>query len=100
MAPEVIEQENGYDLKADIWSLGMTALELADGKVPYFDLPGMAVLIYVINKPSPQLSKFENWSQEFRLFINDCLQKVPELRPSCSELLIKHKKFFDKAENN
>lgn len=53
MAPEVIEQKHGYDLKADIWSVGMTALELADGKVPFYDLPAMAVLINVINRPSP-----------------------------------------------
>jgi len=40
----------------------MTALELADGKVPYSDLPAMAVIVSVINKPSPSLNKFENWS--------------------------------------
>lgn len=99
MAPEVMEQETGYDYPADIWSLGITAIELSDAEAPYSDLPAMTVLLRVINSPSPVLKKEKNWSNEFKAFVNDCLQKDPELRPKAIDLLTNHKKFFDKAKN-
>lgn len=73
MAPEVMEQTDGYDLKADIWSLGITAIELAKGEAPNSELPAMKVLLVILNNPPPSLPKNEDWSNEFRSFIDACL---------------------------
>ena len=99
MAPEVMEQSDGYDFKADIWSLGVTAIELAQGDAPNSELPAMRVLLVILNSAPPTLSKHEEWSQEFRDFVNSCLQKEPEKRPTTSQLMAQHKKFFDKAKD-
>ena len=74
MAPEVMEQKDGYDIKADIWSLGITAIEIAEGSAPNSELPPMHVLIKIINDPSPSLDK-EEWSPEFYDFVKCCLNK-------------------------
>ena len=73
MAPEKIEQKNGYDLKADVWSLGMTAIEICQGNVPYSDLKPMQAAMKVYMEDPPTLSKYFNWSDEIKLFIADCL---------------------------
>lgn len=73
MAPEVMEQADGYDIKADIWSLGITAIELSQGEAPNSDLPAMRVLLQIINSPPPTLNNDVNWSQEFKDFVNSCL---------------------------
>ena len=99
MAPEVMEQADGYDYPADIWSLGITAIELSDGDAPYSDLPAMKVLMSVINSPSPTLKRDKQWSHEFKCFVDNCLFKTPELRPTTMDLLKDHKKFFDKGKN-
>lgn len=100
MAPEVLEQKAGYDYKADIWSLGITALELAQGSAPYQNCHPLKVMKNIIEQPSPTLPKNAGWSSEFQAFVADCLQKDPQRRPSIDQLCATHKKFLAKANKD
>ncbi|KAL3645518.1 hypothetical protein CASFOL_010698 [Castilleja foliolosa] len=105
MAPEVLQPGTGYDFKADIWSFGITALELAHGHAPFSKYPPMKVLLMTIQNAPPGLdydrdkkfskqssvlnSHLKKWSQEM---VAMCLVKDQTKRPT-AEKLLKHSFF-------
>lgn len=84
MSPELL-QEQKYDGRTDIWSLGITCIEMAHGVPPLHDVNPMRAIFYIPYKPSPKLD--EKFSEDFKDFVNKCLQKDVSLRPTASELL-------------
>uniref|UniRef100_A0A672YNN6 Serine/threonine-protein kinase TAO3 n=1 Tax=Sphaeramia orbicularis TaxID=375764 RepID=A0A672YNN6_9TELE len=88
MAPEVIlaMDEGQYEGKVDIWSLGITCIELAERKPPLFNMNAMSALYHIAQNDSPTLQSNE-WSDPFRSFVDYCLLKIPQDRPSSGELL-------------
>lgn len=97
MAPEVIE-EIGYDCVADIWSLGITALEMAEGKPPYGDIHPMRAIFMIPTKPPPSFREIDRWSPEFIDFVSLCLVKNPEERAIATDLL--QHEFVKNAKQN
>ena len=90
MAPEVIlaERVRGYDCKADIWSLGITAIELAEGRPPYSGSQPMKVMADLAKGIVPRIPDTK-FSKCFREMVHSCLEYHPAKRPS-AEKLLKH----------
>lgn len=86
MAPEVIQQ-NAYDGKADVWSLGVTAIELAECVPPHSHVHPMRALFQIPMLPPPTLENKSMWTADFHAFLARALTKKPEERPSAKELL-------------
>uniref|UniRef100_A0A8C9NTJ8 non-specific serine/threonine protein kinase n=1 Tax=Serinus canaria TaxID=9135 RepID=A0A8C9NTJ8_SERCA len=91
MAPEVIACEQqydySYDARCDVWSLGITAIELGDGDPPLFDMHPVKTLFKIPRNPPPTLLHPEKWCRGFNHFISQCLIKDFEERPSVTHLL-------------
>ena len=86
MAPEVIRGQE-YDNKVDIWSTGIMAVEMAEGEPPLLDLPPLRALFLIATQGPPRLKEHENWSADFRHFLERCLVKDPAQRANADELL-------------
>ncbi|XP_049851815.1 serine/threonine-protein kinase 4 homolog A-like [Schistocerca gregaria] len=86
MAPEVI-QEIGYNCKADIWSLGITIIEMAEGYPPLSDVHPLRAIFMIPSQPPPSLKKKLKWSPEMNEFLENCLKKEQESRFSTFQCL-------------
>ncbi|XP_033328921.2 STKc_myosinIII_N_like and MYSc_Myo21 domain-containing protein ninaC isoform X1 [Megalopta genalis] len=91
MAPEVASSKensssSGYGNRADVWAIGITAIELAEGKPPFQDMHPTRALFQIVRNPPPHLYRQSNWSQNFNDFIAECLEKNPENRPFMVEI--------------
>lgn len=86
MAPEIIKNE-GYDGKCDIWSLGITALELLNGKPPLSHLDSMKALLRIPKLDTEHILRNIELSSLGKDFIRSCLQQDPKKRPNCKQLL-------------
>ncbi|PSS28833.1 Serine/threonine-protein kinase [Actinidia chinensis var. chinensis] len=96
MAPEVI-QESRYEGKVDVWALGVSAIEMAEGLPPRSTVHPMRVLFMISIEPAPMLEDKEKWSLVFHDFIAKCLTKEPRLRPTASEML--KQKFIERCKS-
>ncbi|XP_029173409.1 myosin-IIIb-like isoform X2 [Nylanderia fulva] len=90
MAPEVIaceqQLDSSYDSRCDVWSIGITAIELAEGDPPLSELHPMRALFQIPRNPPPSLKNPDIYSPELKDFIAECLVKDLEHRPFASEL--------------
>lgn len=100
MAPEVIACDENpdatYDNRSDLWSLGITAIEMAEGQPPLCDMHPMRALFLIPRNSAPRL-KSKKWSKKFHSFVEQCLVKDYHLRPS-TEQLLKHPFIRDQPQ--
>ncbi|XP_022229898.2 serine/threonine-protein kinase 10 isoform X3 [Drosophila obscura] len=93
MAPELVLcetfRDNPYDHKVDIWSLGITLIELAQMEPPNSEMSPMRVLLKIQKSEPPKLEQPSKWSKEFNDFLKKSLVKDPQLRPT-SDVLVQH----------
>ena len=93
MAPEVkncdTNRESPYDYRVDVWSLGITCIEMAEKEPPHNELNANSALMKIRKSEPPKLQDCNKWSQEFQEFVSKCLDKNPESRLTAREL-IKH----------
>eukprot|EP01119_Soliformovum_irregulare_P006046 TRINITY_DN177_c0_g1_i3.p1 TRINITY_DN177_c0_g1~~TRINITY_DN177_c0_g1_i3.p1 ORF type:complete len:931 (-),score=352.87 TRINITY_DN177_c0_g1_i3:97-2889(-) len=90
MAPEVVANKTGnqpYEFKADLWSLGITLLELAEMNPPLHEIHPMKALMMIPMRDPPTFTHPDKWSKEFRDFITICLAKSPEKRKTAEEMM-------------
>lgn len=72
--------------QVDVWSLGITCIELAERKPPYFNMNAMSALYHIAQNDAPKMSA-PDWSKDFQHFVESCLQKSPPDRPTSARLL-------------
>ncbi|NXX44717.1 SLK kinase, partial [Tricholaema leucomelas] len=91
MAPEVVmcetSKDRPYDYKADIWSLGITLIEMAQIEPPHHELNPMRVLLKIAKSDPPTLAQSSKWSADFKDFLKKCLEKNVDARWSATQLL-------------
>ncbi|XP_017386609.1 STE20-like serine/threonine-protein kinase isoform X1 [Cebus imitator] len=91
MAPEVVmcetSKDRPYDYKADVWSLGITLIEMAEIEPPHHELNPMRVLLKIAKSEPPTLAQPSRWSSNFKDFLKKCLEKNVDARWTTSQLL-------------
>lgn len=76
-----------YGSRADVWALGITAIELGDGAAPFLDMHPTRTMFQIVRNPPPTLYRPANWSQNYNDFISECLEKNFENRPFMVEIV-------------
>ena len=93
----------GHDQKVDVWALGITAIELALGDPPYYDLEPMKALTLILKGEPQNLPAISpvgvTWSDNYKAFIAACLIKEPNQRPTVDQLFKEHAAFFAQAKD-
>lgn len=95
----MMAQKEAYTNKSDMWSLGITILELIEGKAPKEQLTSDKLVKSIINDQAPEINKYETkWSREFRTLVDGILKKDAKKREAANVLLNKHAMFFKQSK--